>query len=460
MDRIATVAVVLALTSAATPGCTGPGADAQTLPVGPWPTAMVLDRRTGHAFVLNSGNNTVSVLDTRRRTLLRTTAVGTFPGAFVQTGYTRAIAVGERNERVFVGSYGRPGGITTLDAVSGRALSSIALPVSPGRIMVDEVTNRVFVSSDGVATTMLVSVLDATSGRLLYTITLNQGVGLAAIDERRGHVLAVGAGGVSVLDAHSGTLVRTIPGGPGPIVVNGRSGRLFVASAPGGSAGPTGAINVVDLTDGATLRKIEGLYPQYMTIAEGLNRVYATVSATQGPGHVAVIDGTSGRLIRTITVGRYPGQVVASARTGPAFVVNGQDGTVSMLDAQSGHVLRTIRLRPAQTNGLFDVEGTLSHLIALDEKAGRILVGNPSPYRFPRWPCPGSCPGLPPILTGPGSVSVLDAATGTLLRTVVVGRAPLVMALDDIAGHVIILNADAVGPRPGNGSVSIVAITP
>jgi hypothetical protein len=55
---------------------------------------------------------------------------------------------------------------------------------------------------------------------------------------------------------------------------------------------------------------------------------------------------------------------------------------------------------------------------------------------------------------------MLDAAAGTLLRTVVVGRAPLVMAVDDIAGHAIILNAHDVGPRPGNGSVSIVAITP
>src|SRR5439155_7353007 len=136
-----------------THGRTGPGAAAPTLTVGPWPTAMVLDRRTGHAFVLNSGNNTVSVLDTRRGTLLRTTAVGTFPGAFVQTGYTRAIAVDERSERVFVGGYGRSGGgITTLDAVSGRALSSTALPDGPAQIAVDEVTNRVFVSNAGVAT--------------------------------------------------------------------------------------------------------------------------------------------------------------------------------------------------------------------------------------------------------------------------------------------------------------------
>jgi DNA-binding beta-propeller fold protein YncE len=112
----------------------------------------------------------------------------------------------------------------------------------------------------------------------------------------------------------------TIPGGTGPIVVNGRSGRLFAASAPAGSAGPMGAISVVDHKDGTILQTIDGLFPQDMTIDEGLNRVYATVSATPGPGHVAVIGATSGRLIRTVTVGRYPGQVVASARAGQAPV--------------------------------------------------------------------------------------------------------------------------------------------
>ena len=137
---------------------------------------MVLDRRTGHAFVLKSGNSTVSVIDTRGGTLLRTTAVGTFPGAFVQTGYTRAMAVDERSERVFVGGFGRGGGgITTLDAVSGRALSSTALPDGPAQIMVDEVTNRVFISNAGVPTRMLVSVLDATSGQPLHTVTSGSG---------------------------------------------------------------------------------------------------------------------------------------------------------------------------------------------------------------------------------------------------------------------------------------------
>jgi hypothetical protein len=165
----------------------------------------------------------------------------------------------------------------------------------------------------------------------------------------------------------------------------------------------------------------------------------------------------SGRLLHTVTLDQGVGLAAAGERRGLVLVAGDRGVSVldarsgalvrtSMLDGQSGHVLRTIGVRPAQTNGLFDVEATLSRLIALDERSGRVLVGNPSPYRFPNRPCPGRCPPLPPILTGPGSVSVLDAATGTLLRAVV-GRAPLVMAVDDIAGHAIILNADDIGPQ-------------
>jgi hypothetical protein len=67
---------------------------------------------------------------------------------------------------------------------------------------------------------------------------------------------------VGVYTTRSGALVRTKPSGPGPIVVNGQSGRLFVASAPGGSAGPTGAIDVVDFKDGAILQTMDASFPR------------------------------------------------------------------------------------------------------------------------------------------------------------------------------------------------------
>src|SRR5690349_730749 len=64
----------------------------RTIAVGQSPAALAVDERTGRAFVVNSGDNTVSVLDTRTATLLRTIGVGWAP---------LTIAVDERAGRVF-----------------------------------------------------------------------------------------------------------------------------------------------------------------------------------------------------------------------------------------------------------------------------------------------------------------------------------------------------------------------
>src|SRR5207248_1373783 len=52
------------------------------------------------------------------------------------------------------------------------------------------------------------------------------------------------------------------------------------------------------------------------------------------------------------------------------------------------------------------------------------------------------------------SVSVLDTATGTLLRSVPIGVNPRAVALDRRAGRVFVLN-DGAYPAPGHGTISV-----
>ena len=62
--------------------------------------------------------------------------------------------------------------------------------------------------------------------------------------------------------------------------------------------------------------------------------------------------------------------------------------------------------------------------------------------------------------SGVAAHTLPDAATNTMLRTVVVGRAPLGLALAEGAGRAIVLNTNDVAARPGHGSASIFAINP
>jgi YVTN family beta-propeller protein len=80
--------------------------------------------------------------------------------------------------------------------------------------------------------------------------------------------------------------------------------------------------------------------------------------------------------------------------------------------------------------------GLSPRAVAVDERTGRVFVTN----------------------DGERSVSVLDAYSGTVLRTVRVGFGPLAIATDDRDGRVLVANegvTDSAGDPLGNGSVSV-----
>ena len=146
---------------------------------------------------------------------------------------------------------------------------------------------------------------------------------------------------------------------------------------------------------------------------------------------VSVLDARSGALLHTVHVGQSPTAVAVDERTGRVFVVNShtdpyriptERGSVSMLDARSGAALRTIPV------------GWDPTVAAVDERKGRIFVVNRNIDSRGR-------------LIGNGSVSVLDARSGTVLRTIPVGVAPIdVAVVFDRSGSM----AYSLNPKDGN----------
>jgi len=131
-------------------------------------------------------------------------------------------------------------------------------------------------------------------------------------------------------------------------------------------------------------------------------------------GHVAMLDATSGALLRTVALPLLPGALALDSRAARAYVVGAidtaNDGAVSILDTHSGTLLRTTTLPP------------LTRGIAVDEQAGRVYVSSAGAgYTGSR-----------------GVVSVLDARTGRQVRTVAVDGDPWVLAVDDRTRHLVI----------------------
>jgi YVTN family beta-propeller protein len=157
-----------------------------------------VDQRTGRAFVINQNSDSVSVLDTHSGALLHTTHIGR--DLF-------ALAVHEQTGRVFVANgnvSALDGGLSILDAASGRLLRSVTVGMLPTAVAVDERSGRVFVANKG------------------------------PIDS---NLVPTGNGTVTVLDARSGAVLRTVPVGtyPTAITVDERAGRAFVVNASGTS---------------------------------------------------------------------------------------------------------------------------------------------------------------------------------------------------------------------------------
>ncbi len=410
---IAALAVVLGLgavlvRSMASPSVTG--ADPHALIVGRDPDAIAVDPVAHRALVANYDDGTVSVLDTARPAVLRTTTVAASPG-----GYGFVVALSARTGHAFVidGGYA----VNMLDLRTGQLLRVIPFQAAPEFMAVDERTGRLFVSETNNFTGRTVAVFDARTGAFLRRTVVGKGASALAVDERAGHVFVVNvdANSVSMLDARDGSPLRTIAVGTGrsilkrtrggmiptTVVVDARTSRAFVANL--------GSVSVLDTRSGSVVATTPvGRISSDAAVDTRTDRVFI---ANWREDTVSVLDARSGRLLATVPVGYEPWAVAVASIAGHVYVANADDGTVSVLDARNGRVLRT------------EAVGIALTALAVDERSGRVFVANRQSHRaYPAamrqgllwrlvyalpFPRPASWAGSAAI---PGSVSVLDAS--------------------------------------------------
>lgn len=429
------------------------GAIVRTVTVGVQPIDAQVDGRTGRAFVLNNGDSSVSVLDTRTGAPL-----GTVPLKSPRSGpVAAAMTVDARAGRVVI--INRDKSVSALDARTGRLVYTIPGGGASEQVVVNTRSGRTFVSNwgdfaisprrpdvDVFKGANTVAVLDTRTGRRVGTVRVNGNPSAMAVDERTGRVFVYSDGDgfpgytklVSTLDDASGRLLRAVvvahdPHGPtmpsqgtGDIVVDDQSGRVFVSSTYAES------VSMLDATSGRLLRTVGGTRPGPMAVDTHTRCVFILDGGRgASAGAVMVLDSATGRVLGRTPLGRLnPGLLVTpivDARTGRVFVANNAGGTVSTLDATTGRLLRTAPVGPHP------------FVMAIDIRSGRVFVASLGAM---------DAAGL---LTGPGSVSVLDARSGMPLRTVPVGVEPAVIAVDERAGRAFVVNVagasvDALAP--------------
>ncbi len=295
------------------------GAVLRTIAGGPSPRGVAVDARTGRVFVANWGptyrdTGSVSVLDAATGMALRTVTVGVNP---------HVVAVDTTAGRVFVTNLYS---VSVLDARTGRILRHAVLASTPSAVTVDEGRQRVFALADRTVTTF-----DARTGRPLCSAPVGGGAAAIAVDARTGRVFVArapfgsgGLGAIMTLDASSGRPLRTLTltGNPTTLAVDARHGHVFATDAgrlDGRGVLAGGGLDVLDARSGALVRRIPlGGIPGEVAIDEGTGRIVGASGSSSGAALPSPWDWIPGRLRRAL---RLP---VPSSRT--------VGGSVTLLD--------------------------------------------------------------------------------------------------------------------------------
>ncbi len=430
-----------------------------------------VDEARGRALVLTDPGQgspgRVSILSARDGHILNSAAVGLTP---------RPIALDERRGHFFAlttnaDGHGR---VAMIDTVTGRVLHTLAIATGdsegPSGLALDEARGRLFVTTIDLDSKGYVSVLDTSNGAVVRTVALGstaQGDGTMAADGRAGHVFVASGSNVRMLDARDGRVLRTVTTGVQvtSVVVNERTSHVFV------SAGKS--VLMLDARSGAVLgiASSPGTAGGILTSVESTGRVFLTTTADSGNvGLFGVLDATTGALVRTIAESGQASVVRAvDERTGRVFDAvagaykpGGQvgPGAIVVRDGHSGLVRQSVQV----SADLIVLNGRTGAAVALNRVNDTAIVLTPSfgmgtspaPATPPARPVRPSLPRTLPIvgyaaavdertshafIDSADGVSVVDTATGALLRTVDIGGAPGgpgAVAVDDAASRVYV----------------------
>jgi YVTN family beta-propeller protein len=146
--------------------------------------------------------------------------------------------------------------------------------------------------------------------------------------------------------------------------------------------------------------------------------------ANTSSNSVSVLDARSGALLRTVVVGTGPSAVAVDERIGKVFVSTLGDDRTRVLDAQSGSVVRTIRV------------GESPDAVAVDPDTDRVVVAT----------------------RDDASASVLDARRGDVLDTVTVGVQPLAVAVDGQTSRAFVVSYGGTVDHPAGWLVSLAQV--
>ncbi len=320
--------------------------------IGESPTDVAVDSAMGRAWVANSKDGTISIIDTRSDSVV--SVIGR--GGTASLGHSPFhLAIDDSSHQAFVTDQ-QDNTVTVLDVRDSRMIAVIppdstnGIGKFPSDIAIDSKAHRGYVTNFDSGT---VSVIDTVSHEVTNVVRVSSTAGAigVAVDSslHRAYVTDVNLGTVTVIDTTTQTILTVIEhGGPGglgdfprAIAVHEAAHKAYVSLVIDGT------VAVIDTMANSVVKVIPhsgsggpGIGTSPTDIAIDGSAARALVS-NRDDGTVSVIDTTSDKVIAllahdsTTGIGRGPAGIAFDFSSQRAYVANEDDGTVSAIGIPS-----------------------------------------------------------------------------------------------------------------------------
>jgi YVTN family beta-propeller protein len=305
-----------------------------------------------NAYITNSGDNTVSVIDTTTDTVTATIPVGNSP---------YGVAVTPDGNRVYITNEG-DNTVSVIDTTTNTVTATIPVGGLPEGVAVSPDGSRVY-TSGGVISTLReysVSVINTATNTVIATIPIPYGVGVyppnslsVAPDGSKVYITTLSGG--AVINTATNTVIATFMAGENPadVVVTPDGSKLYALS----DRCEVGCgIYVINTATNTTITTIYDLFgpevfygPRTVSVSPNSSKVYVAANClfitNCGPNIVAVIDTATNTVIATIPVGisSFPvGGVSVTPDGSKVYAANFADNSVSVIDTATNTVTASI----------------------------------------------------------------------------------------------------------------------
>jgi YVTN family beta-propeller protein len=216
--------------------------------------------------------------------------------------------------------------------------------------------------------------------------------GMAQALGQNAYISNFGDGTVSVIDTATNTVVATISvgGGPTGVAVNSDGSKAYIANHP------SGPLAVIDTATNAVVASYNTGNGQGVGVTPDGAKVYV---ANTGSCAVSIIDTASNTMIQPLVADCYPVGVAIAPDGSKAYIAHQDSANVSIIDTTTNAIT-------------FFAVGGYHNGIAISPDGSTIYLTD-NAYKNVNSP----------------SVSVVDAATHSLIATIPVGRGPFGIAL-------------------------------